>query len=47
MKKLNTFFIGLIVMSVITLTAFGFYQKWLIKSYYKTDFKHSKLASNF
>lgn len=47
MKKLNTFFIGLIVMSVITLTAFGFYQKWLIGSYQKNDFKHSKLKPNF
>ena len=46
MKKINTFFIGLIVLTITTLLAFGFYQKWIINSYQKTDFKHSIFEPN-
>jgi hypothetical protein len=47
MKKLNTFFIGLIVLVITSLSLFGFYQKWLIVSYEKTDFKQSNFKPNF
>ena len=47
MKKINTFFIGLVILTITSLSLFGFYQKWIIMSYEKTHFKHSKLKPNF
>lgn len=46
MKKYYTFFIGLIVIVITSLSLFGFYQKWLIVSYDTTDFKQSNFKPN-